>query len=63
MDTKCASASKVDELCVKCDRNIELSEVTRSTEFGIYMPYEVKNFKTNIHFKCDGFKDRGKENG
>jgi len=54
--TYCASMDKVEGLCEKCKRNIDLSEVTATTWLSEdWKPKEVKNLKTKM--KCEWFVD------
>lgn len=55
----CVSQNKQDGLCDNCLRDLHVLEVANHRLTSEFTIKEVKNFKTGIHFKCDGFIERG----
>jgi len=54
-ESACASDKKELKLCDDCERNLDMQEANGHFLWGEFEPEEVKNFKTGIHFRCDGF--------
>jgi len=56
----CHSHKKVSPLCENCKRNLSQFEASSHELWSYFEPKEVKNFKTNVHFKCVGFIEKRK---
>jgi len=59
-DVACYSPDKKEGLCDKCLRNIDLVDASSYEEWDNFTIIPAKNFKTKVHFRCDGFLETKK---
>lgn len=55
----CVSEHKEDGLCENCARDLSILKAVGYELTTEFTPKRVKNLRTKIHFKCDGFIERG----
>ncbi len=58
LDESACASDKKEGLCENCLRNVDLTYAQSYQVWSDFTINRVKNFKTGVHFKCDGFLDK-----